>query len=1231
MLKQITLFKRQNTFISVRFLLAALLSVYGLFSNAQITIFSESIGTVGGTTTILSHTGWQNASLVFNSGDIATPCDIRTTNVSSGYAGASGNANAFFTGAAGSYGLGISNINASTFQNLTLQFGYRKESASIHATFAIDYWSGSAWVNVANTSSAMFNEAANASTGWYLSKVISIPAGANISGLKIRFVKSASQSIRIDDIILRGASASPPVVTSNTATATVGTAFNYNIIATNAPTSYASSSLPANGLSINTTSGAITGTPNTTGSYSIALEATNGLGSGAGTLSLTVNPGNQTISGLPATDTKTFGAANYNLAATTNSGLPITYMSSNTNVATILGNSVTIVGAGTTTITASQAGDANWNAAVGATQNLTVNQASQTITFGALPNKLTTDAPFALTATASSGLPVSYISSNTAVATILGNVVTIVADGTTVITASQAGDANYLAASNVDQSQLVIQGGLTSQTITFDAISNAIYGDVPITLTATASSGLPVTYSSTSANISIAGNLVTILAPGTASITASQAGGSGYAPANNVIQSLVIAPKNLIVSGVIAQGKTYDGSTTAILDLSGAVLNTLVGSDIIGVAGTGVFASANAGTGISVIPSLTLTGTNASYYTLTQPTLSADISKANQNLVFGTLAGKFFGNAPYTLSATAGASGNPVVFTSDNNSVISIIGNTATVGNAGTANITAFQAGNTNYNDATVVQVQSVGQAFNNITFAALPGKIIGDAPFSLTATSSSGLPVTFTSSNPAVADVVGNIVTIYSVGDANIIASQAGNANYLAATNVSRVLSVTYPLIAAWDFTGLNNVSTATATLFNSNLVSASSGNLITRGPGAASSTGVNSFRTTGFQNNGISTGNTDYFQTKLTSVAGNSLSLSSITANIAGTASFAVAPGVSSQFAYSIDGTTFTLIGSPTVTVGTPASIPLIDVTSISALQNVAPGTTITIRYYASGQTTTGGWGFNSPALGVNGLAFGGKLCAHTASTTNLAICSSQLPYSWNSQSLTAAGTYTFTTTNAAGCDSVATLNLTVNNCNTILNITAFIEGYVDNTLSLVEMRPVRLNQMVAGATATECDDVTVELYASPYTTGDLPIASTTALLSVTGLATATFSPSVSAGDYYIAIKHRTAITTFSASAITIGSASVSYDFTTAASQAAGSNLVEINSTGTYAIYSGDIAPGNGSADNDDFAAWESDANDFLAGYLATDLNGDGSPENNDFAIWENNANNFVAVVEP
>ncbi len=52
-----------------------------------------------------------------------------------------------------------------------------------------------------------------------------------------------------------------------------------------------------------------------------------------------------------------------------------------------------------------------------------------------------------------------------------------------------------------------------------------------------------------------------------------------------------------------------------------------------------------------------------------------------------------------------------------------------------------------------------------------------------------------------------------------------------------------------------------------------------------------------------------------------------------------------------------------------------------------------------------------------------------AATTSSTNVMVCSNQLPYTWNGKDYNAAGAYTFTTTNAAGCDSVATLNLAIN----------------------------------------------------------------------------------------------------------------------------------------------------------------------------------------------------------
>ncbi|MEO5721611.1 MAG: PEP-CTERM sorting domain-containing protein [Chthoniobacterales bacterium] len=177
--------------------------------------------------------------------------------------------------------------------------------------------------------------------------------------------------------------------------------------------------------------------------------------------------------------------------------------------------------------------------------------------------------------------------------------------------------------------------------------------------------------------------------------------------------------------------------------------------------------------------------------------------------------------------------------------------------------------------------------------------------------------------------------------------------------------------LIAGWDFTGENGLATSSADVYSTGLDSSS---LLTRGATAPASAANNSFRTTGFMNNGISVSNTDYFEFSLSASGGNMLSLSSIDIRTQGTASFFAGAGVSQQFAYSLDGINFTLIGSPgVVTAG--GTVSSFDLSGVAALQNVGDATTITLRYYASGQTTTGGWGFFSSAAGDYGLSVMGS----------------------------------------------------------------------------------------------------------------------------------------------------------------------------------------------------------------------------------------------------------------
>ena len=191
-------------------LLCSVLASFNTFG--QTTIFSENIGTPSGTTAISANTFQNSGTLTYSNGGAANSADCRITSASTGYTGASGGANVFFTSTNASYGFAIEGINAANYTSLTVQFGYRKESASALPTLALEYWNGSAYVAV----SYSFSQATNASIAWYLSPTISLPAAAQINGLKLRWVKSGTTSVRIDDIILKGTVSSTPTLSVST-------------------------------------------------------------------------------------------------------------------------------------------------------------------------------------------------------------------------------------------------------------------------------------------------------------------------------------------------------------------------------------------------------------------------------------------------------------------------------------------------------------------------------------------------------------------------------------------------------------------------------------------------------------------------------------------------------------------------------------------------------------------------------------------------------------------------------------------------------------------------------------------------------------------------------------------------------------------------------------------------------------------------------------------------------
>ena len=235
--------------------------------------------------------------------------------------------------------------------------------------------------------------------------------------------------------------------------------------------------------------------------------------------------------------TKKYNESPFALNASASSGLGITYTSSNPSVATVSGTNLIFHALGTSEITARQAGNATY-APAKYIRTLTVSKGDQTITFGPLEEKTFGDPLFLLIATATSGLTVTFTSSNPAVATVSNDTVFITGGGTTTITALQAGNAWWNAATPVEQILIVNK---VDQTITFNALPAKKYGDADFSPGATASSGLPVTYSSDNESVvTIVSNMIHITGTGTAVITASQAGNDTYNPAEDVTQTLTV-------------------------------------------------------------------------------------------------------------------------------------------------------------------------------------------------------------------------------------------------------------------------------------------------------------------------------------------------------------------------------------------------------------------------------------------------------------------------------------------------------------------------------------------------------------------------------------------------------------------------------------------------------------------------------------------------------------------
>lgn len=306
--------------------------------------------------------------------------------------------------------------------------------------------------------------------------------------------------------------------------------------------------------------------------------------------------------------------------------------------------------------------------------------------------------------------------------------------------------------------------GITAepQFITFPDLPDVIATAPPITLDATSSSGLPVSFSLVSGPASLAGNILTVSGIGSVTVRASQAGNLHFLPAADVEQTFNIAKAPaLITLGDLSA--VYDGeqkSASATTDPAGkTVLLTYDGS--------------------SNPP--TAAGSYQVVATIDDPTYQGSvegtlvIAPAPQTIQFGSLPDRTFGDAPISLAASA-SSGLPVSF-----NIVSgpatLVGNQMTLEGAGTVLVRASQAGDANHLAASPVdQSFTIAKAAASITLGGLSHAYDGRPKPVIVTTFPANLQVLVTyNGTPTAPFAPGSYAVVAVVEDADYTGTSSG------------------------------------------------------------------------------------------------------------------------------------------------------------------------------------------------------------------------------------------------------------------------------------------------------------------------------------------------------------------------------------------------------------------------------------------------------------------------
>lgn len=315
-----------------------------------------------------------------------------------------------------------------------------------------------------------------------------------------------------------------------------------------------------------------------------------------------------------------------------------------------------------------------------------------------------------------------------------------------------------------------------AQAISFAPPASIPYSASPVPLIATSTSGLPVTLALVSGPATLSGNVLTITGLGTISLTATQPGNANYQAATPVNASIVVAKGTPSITWPTPAPILYGTALSSTqLDASSTVAGTFVYTPAAGkvlAAGTHTL-------------SVTFTPSNLTDYAKITATVQLVVQQVTTTITWATPAAIKYGKALSStqLNAKASVSGT-YTYTPPAGTALNV--------GTYTLSVNFTPTNTTDYTAASAAVQLTVNRATQTISFPRPSSPVSHTSPpILLSATATSGLPVAFAvQSGPATVSGDSLILT-GGTGTVVIVASQSGNSNYLAATPVSRSITV--------------------------------------------------------------------------------------------------------------------------------------------------------------------------------------------------------------------------------------------------------------------------------------------------------------------------------------------------------------------------------------------------------------------------------------------------------